>query len=408
MSTTESAVKSLDQKKDELPGTHATPAGGITRRSFLTACGLALASTSALVVAGSIATRGTNGLALAADKSSDNDGVASSNARDASSGNESTHQVVDMMGDTIDVPNDIDRIIVTIPALAQTAIVVGAGDRIIGGYVLKTDMNLKVNPWIEQVENVKPGTMDAETAISLEPDLAIWMSSQEVPEGIYDAGIAVVRCSLTDVESVMESASVIGEALGGESIERAKKYQEFYEDVRSTAQELTADIADEDKPIVYLTNTDDGTGSMGPNSPTCDWVKDCGGLYAPEIMGDTSESLDATYGIEQIIEVNPDIVIATTRAGMELFLTDERFASISAVQNGRVYLNPLGCSVWYKAHAEAPLQYPWALSVIQPEIAEEAGIDVEASTREFYETFYDYELTDEDMEEILDPTEGSF
>ena len=114
---------------------------------------------------------------------------------------------------------------------------------------------------------------------------------------------------------------------------------------------------------------------------------------------------EPTLTAEQILEADPDIIICTTVAGRDAILGNSAFDNVKAVKNGKVYMNPLGGSVWFKAHFEAPLQLAWAPTIISPELC--AELDTRAYVDEFYQTFYGYTVTDEDYETIMNPSVGS-
>ena len=115
--------------------------------------------------------------------------------------------------------------------------------------------------------------------------------------------------------------------------------------------------------------------------------------------------MDQTTTAEQILKADPDIVICTTREAYDTFKSDSQYAGLKAVQNDKVYLNPLGGSVWFKAHFEAPLQMAWAPTVIQPEVCK--NLDTRSYVNEFYKTFYGYDVTDADFQTIMNPSKGS-
>ena len=52
------------------------------------------------------------------------------------------------------------------------------------------------------------------------------------------------------------------------------------------------------------------------------------------------------------------------------------------------------------ANTQCVLLYEWALVEFYPAYAE--GIDLKTDTCEFFKTFYGYELTEEEVEAILD------
>lgn len=129
------------------------------------------------------------------------------------------------------------------------------------------------------------------------------------------------------------------------------------------------------------------------------WATVSGARYAGEVSG--IQEMRATLTSEQLLALNPDIIICTTKEAQELFLTDATYAGLNAVINKQVYVTPNGGSVWYLGHVEAPLELTWAPTVIWPELADQ--INTEEKVRYFYETFYGYDLSAEEYNAILNP-----
>lgn len=73
---------------------------------------------------------------------------------------------------------------------------------------------------------------------------------------------------------------------------------------------------------------------------------------------------------------------------------------VSAVANKQVYKIPIGAYRWDPAGVETPLMVKWAAKIQYPEIF--ADMDMEQEVKDFFEIVYQYELTDEQVSEILD------
>ena len=73
---------------------------------------------------------------------------------------------------------------------------------------------------------------------------------------------------------------------------------------------------------------------------------------------------------------------------------------INAVKNHQVYKIPIGAYRWDPAGVETPLMVKWAAKIQYPDIF--ADMDIKEEVKEFFELVYQYELTDEQVSEILD------
>ena len=85
--------------------------------------------------------------------------------------------------------------------------------------------------------------------------------------------------------------------------------------------------------------------------------------------------------------------------GVEQIKKDPLWASISAVKNGRVIVNPLGTFPWVRYSAEEALQVLWAAQLFYPE--KFTDVDMVQKTREFYKKYYNYDLSVENAKQIL-------
>ena len=73
---------------------------------------------------------------------------------------------------------------------------------------------------------------------------------------------------------------------------------------------------------------------------------------------------------------------------------------INAIKNHQVYKIPIGAYRWDPAGVETPLMVKWAAKIQYPDIF--ADMDMKEEVKEFFEFVYQYELTDEQVSEILD------
>ena len=75
------------------------------------------------------------------------------------------------------------------------------------------------------------------------------------------------------------------------------------------------------------------------------------------------------------------------------------FSSIKAVQGGRVYDTTLGMWNWFTPNPDAPLVFAWLACNTYPEVF--ADYPLEDTIRDYYHDWYGYDVTDEEMEEML-------
>lgn len=119
------------------------------------------------------------------------------------------------------------------------------------------------------------------------------------------------------------------------------------------------------------------------------------------VVPSTFSSGGNRISIEQLLLWNPDIMLIQNEDAYRTMTTDSRYAGLDAVKNGRVYLIPI---LPYPFLSNPPalnrlIGILWLGKISYPELY--AEIDLEKEMKTFYELFYHYELTDSEVEMIL-------
>ena len=105
--------------------------------------------------------------------------------------------------------------------------------------------------------------------------------------------------------------------------------------------------------------------------------------------------------IEQLLLWNPDMMLIQNEDAYRTITTDSRYSGLDAVINDRLYLIPI---LPYPFLSNPPalnrlIGILWLGKISYPEIY--ADIDLESEMKVFYDLFYHYELTDSEIEMIL-------
>ena len=75
------------------------------------------------------------------------------------------------------------------------------------------------------------------------------------------------------------------------------------------------------------------------------------------------------------------------------------FSHLKAVQNGRVYDTTLGMWNWTTPNPDGPLVLAWMACNTYPE--QFAGYPLADTIRDYYKQWYNYDVTDEELEGML-------
>ena len=319
--------------------------------------------------------------------------------------------VTDMSGDEVTITGDIERIINLWPAGTSSFFAIGAGDLLVG--MANTG---SLNEWVKlfypEAENIPTlgGTAPTvEDIVNINPDLVIIhpsTASEGFAQKIRDVGIPAININFTDYESMNEAYTILGEILGGEYQEKLTTWTTVTEERINHVRSLTADIPEDERPVVFYIagQSNSMTSTMPADTIFSDWAESAGGLYASRQLDLPSSEVTP----EAIFSLNPDIIICggvwqhVIKNDIE---TLDGWKELNAVQNDRVYTNPYACFNWDRFGVESQMQINYALMNIQPEIAEANGINRESMISDiidFYKTYTNFELTQEQAEYMLD------
>lgn len=115
--------------------------------------------------------------------------------------------------------------------------------------------------------------------------------------------------------------------------------------------------------------------------------------------------------MEQIYKWNPEIIYITNFTDVQpedLYnntIDGQDWSKVKAVQNKQVYKIPLGIYRWFPPCGDSPLMLKWLAQKNYPKIFNDYKIEDEIKT--YYKEFYDYELTDDEVNKILNPSRAA-
>ena len=126
-----------------------------------------------------------------------------------------------------------------------------------------------------------------------------------------------------------------------------------------------------------------------------------GGINVAEEIGAERDIV-----LEQLLVWNPDVMILSSNEGTFVSVEDitgaAQLQEIKAVIDRELYLCPVGTFWWDRPAPEAILGITWLAKTLYPE--QFADIDLKALSKDFYNRFYNYELSDDEFTGFLNPT----
>jgi len=305
------------------------------------------------------------------------------------------------------LPETVTRIATNWEAHNSILTMLGYGDRIVATTRIARAMPLfqKFVPSIKEaaLTAAEGGAINVEELLVLKPD--VLFVSNPLPDAaatpLRNAGIALVAFRNNSIEALVERTLITGEMLGPDALAIARDYAAYFEASKARVAQRLDDIPAEKRLKVFLAS---GTqlSTSGRPSLNQDWMDLGGAVNIAEGWFSGQPYTSGAASIEDIIAAAPDVVIAMRAADAEEIRNDPRWRNVKAVREGRVYANPRGLFWWSRETTEQALQFLWLAKTLYPRTFPD--MDLRKETGDFYRRFYRIELTEEELDEFLEPT----
>lgn len=315
--------------------------------------------------------------------------------------------IVDQLGKTIELDGVPERVATTImPFPYIYYAVVGNSDNLIGcnpsSIVAYENSALKY--MYPELANANTDFVDTsfvvnvEEVLNLKPDVVFqWNYMDEEIEKMEAAGIKVVALEYGNLDDLETWIRIIGTMFDKE--ERAEELITYFHESVAEVTDKLAELPEEEiSNILILSDNLKVTGTGFSKY----WIENSG-AFNP--AGDLSgEALNVN--MEQIYEWNPSIIYIGNFTDLqpsdlvENKLDGQDWSVVDAVQNGQVYKIPIGGYRWDPPGIETPLMVKWLAKIQHPEIF--ADMDMREEVTKFYKDVYNFEVTDEILDEILE------
>jgi iron complex transport system substrate-binding protein len=315
-----------------------------------------------------------------------------------------TFQVEDSDGRMVDVPEEIDSIATLFAVSGHITTMLGQGEKItaISNGLRRDQLLLDICPSIgDSVIPKASGSINVEEILNADPDIIFIdneIATLEKETAKFDKlAIPYFIVDFDTMEEEMFLVAQMGKALKQE--EKAQAYIDYYQSCIDRVSAVTATIPEEDRVRVYH-SVNEATRTDAPDTLPADWLKIAG--VDNVSLDDPLEFADNKYfaSLEQINMWNPEVILVNEKGVDEYIRTKEAWQSLDAVINDRVYLMPLGISRWgHPTSIETPLAILWTAKTLYPDYFPD--LDIKEEARFFYNEFFEYDITDEVLDQIL-------
>lgn len=311
------------------------------------------------------------------------------------------HTITDIGGAQVQLPTEVKRIADLWPANNQVVLMLGGADKLVATtqYVQTLPWFSHIYPKIKDISAPDRFGFDVqlEELQKVKPEVII-VNSMKQAEQVRQGGFTAVQMEFTDYKGLREVVTMTADILGDKAPDIAKDYITYLDKNIGIAEDKTKALTDAERPtVMHIASGENLLKVDGTKTIIDEWIRYAGGKNAIDQKG-----RGLTLTMEEIIKANPDIIIVgdvNSKAAIEKIMNDPQWSSIKAVQNRRVYSNPVGTFKWDRYSAESALQILWAGQIIQPQLFND--IDLVKETKSFYKTFLHYDLSDAAAQRII-------
>jgi iron complex transport system substrate-binding protein len=320
--------------------------------------------------------------------------------------------VTDSAGRQVAVPDRIERVFAAGPP-AMVLLYVLAPDRMIGwpraphpeemAYIAPEYRDLPEVGWLTG----RGDTVNLEVLLQSKPDLIFDFGSVRdtyvsLAERVQaQTGIPYILVDGTFANTA-DAVRLLGDVLGAE--ERAEEIAAYVEDTFQEIDATLARVPQDQRPRVYLARGPSGLETGLQGSINTEIIERVGAINVAVDPTGARRGL-VQVPIEQVVVWNPDTVITWDPSFYETVWKDFYWQSVDAVAAGRVYLSPTAPFGWIDRppSLNRMIGLKWLAGQFYPD---QMNQDLREVTRSFYELFYHVDLTDTELDRLLQWAKG--
>ena len=323
-----------------------------------------------------------------------------------------TRTFTDSLGREVELPASIDRVAASGP-LAQNVLLTVAPDKLVGLATKISDDQAKYLgsdcaslSLFGQIYGGK-GDFNKEAVAAADPQVVIDVG--EAKDGMKDdldslqeqIGIPVVHIAAS-LDSYDEAYTMLGELLG--TPERAKELADYCKSAYDETSSVMASIPENERANVLYCVGDSGLNVIAKGAYQGGVVDMCANnVGVVEKASGSGTGNEVSF--EQIANWNPAVILFATNgkdAGdfYESAATDPTWSSLTAIQDGTYYQVPSEPYNWLSSppSVNQVLGMQWLTRVLYPGKFQTGVADV---AKDYFKTFYNYDLTDAEVAELI-------
>jgi iron complex transport system substrate-binding protein len=320
--------------------------------------------------------------------------------------------VTDSAGRQVAVPDRIERVFAAGPPAAVLLYVL-APDRMIGWpraprpeelpYIAPQYRDLPEVGWLSG----RGDTVNLEALLQAGPDLIFDFGSVRdtyvsLAERVQaQTGIPYILIDGTFAHTA-DAVRLLGGMLGVEG--RAERIAEHVEATFAQIDATLAEVSQDERPRVYLARGPSGLETGLEGSINTEIIERVGAINVAKDPSGARRGI-VQVPIEQIVLWDPDTVITWDPTFYDAVWKDFYWQGVDAVKAGRVYLSPTAPFGWIDRppSLNRVIGLEWLAGLFYPNHVNQ---DLRETTRSFYDLFYHVNLTDTDLDRLLQWAQG--
>ncbi len=302
-------------------------------------------------------------------------------------------EIVDMAGRKLEVPERIERVFGSAPPLNVLLHAV-APETQLG---LSFPVPAEARPYFPERLQTLPVVggifgmgqqMNAETVLSLKPDIALAWKSPFIDQGRIESafakiGVPVVFIQLDTLADWPAALRYSGRLLGHEASANAQA--SYVEEALTRVSKFVAGIPEKRRPRVYYAEGPDGLATDCHSSFHTEAIELAGGYNVYRCQPKDHTGMER-ISLEQVLAFDPEIIVTHERNFAAIVSQDSRWQNVRAVRAGRIQLIPKWPHNWIDRPPSVMrvLGIQWLANVFYPK---EFAFDRYRTTRDFYQRF---------------------
>ena len=321
---------------------------------------------------------------------------------DCSAAEETTTKIItDCYGAQVEIPKEINKVVVTSPSAVAFMTAMGLDDKIVGthGAVLNHFWIYEFSNYVTKEMPMYGKKPNAEELLAADVDLVI-IKDGAYAEELRNSGITAVSFRYADKEELFFAVDMLGKIFGDSAKAWATKWEEKLDTTISSIEADLSGIPESERSNIYYV---DATGAevdlyltAGGSSFVEYWINASGG----KLVTSPYEGLEQ-IDQETALTLNPDTIFICgwlEYPARDILINDPLWKEVPAVKNNRVYIMPTSIVSYDRFAVDLPLMFDYTANLLYPDLHPFGGI---STLREFYEQFYDRTFTDEQLENML-------